>query len=146
MTKYSSIFIKILIAIAVLLITIFCYKTIAYPRLERSGFFWSEEEKYFYQKIEEFQKSGKKEIMMKDLTNFEWENVCYVWPYGGIDREFKDIELNKKIPEDDNEGKFAVIFIKNGSGKVFRISRSIFTVAESCLSRSASLLKIKNTK
>jgi hypothetical protein len=68
------------IIIFALLTTAFYCKIILYPRLERSGFFWSEEERYFHQKIKEFKKSGKKEIMMKDLTNFEWENVCDIQP------------------------------------------------------------------
>lgn len=92
-----------------------------------------EEEKYFYQKLTEFKESEKDSIDLKELTNFEWEDVCYMWPYGGVDDErFKGVKLNKEIPEDDNDGKFAVIFINKGNGRVFRISRSDFNVQKEC--------------
>ncbi|MBU6140975.1 MAG: hypothetical protein KGP29_05445 [Proteobacteria bacterium] len=100
------------------------------------------DEKYFYQKIKEFKDSGKDSIPLKELTNFEWENVCYVWPYGdNKDKRFIGAKLNKEIPEDDNDGKFGVIFTYKGSGRVFRISRKDFNAQEECSSIKNAELK-----
>ena len=102
-------------------------------------------ERFFYQKLEEFKKSGGKEILIKELTNFEWDNVCYVWPYGGLDEEFRSVKLDREIPEDDNDGKFGIVFIKKENGVVFRVSRKDFTVEEKiCSNRSGAALKLNN--
>jgi hypothetical protein len=118
------------ISVLIILATIAFF---AYKKLDSEGFFMSKEEKYFYQKLKEFKDSGKDSIHLKELTNFEWEYVCYMGPYSGIDdKRFEGVILNKEIPEDDNDGKFAIIFIREGVGKVFRASRTDFSAQEEC--------------
>ena len=142
--KSKLAFIAVLALIAT---TLYCKITL-YPQLEREGFFWSAEEKYFYQKIEEFKKSGKKEIMIKNLTNFEWENVCSSWAYSGIsDPNFRNLEFDKKLPDDDDEGKYTLIFVSNGVGRVFvinKVGNYPLVITGLCQNKNEALLKINN--
>ncbi len=45
----------------------------------------SKEEKYFYQKLKEFKDSKKDSILLKDLTNFEWDEVCVAQTYSATE-------------------------------------------------------------
>lgn len=122
-TKSFSTFTKVLSLALILLIGGICFQ--AY--LKDSEFFWSKEEKFFYQKLHAFKESSEKEILLKDLTNFDWDNVCFVWPYGGIgDQDLRNFKLDKSLPVDD-DSRFSIIFFDRSSktGRAFILDREL---------------------
>ncbi len=45
-------------------------------------YFKSKEERYFYDKLSEISKANVNTIMLKDITNFDWEYVCEIGETG----------------------------------------------------------------
>ena len=150
--KVLKIFLSFLsvVAVATLAISIWFFSPHYLTKSSRDGLlaslFASKEEKFFYKKLEEFILSDTESIELKELTNFEWDHVCYVMPYGGINRNFESVKIDKVIREDDNDGKFAVVFISGNYGKVFRISRKNVEVSQDCYDSNKAKLKASNGK
>ena len=111
MAKLAKILISIIILISVFIIGFFVYL-----KLDQAGFFLSKEEKYFYRKLKEFKESEKEVILLKDLTNFEWDKVGYVGPYSGVEFyiDEKHYKLNKKV-DNQSDSLACLLFINNKS-------------------------------
>ncbi len=122
--KIFSTFIKIFsVVFAIFLVSFF-----SYLYLKDYGFFMTKEEKFFYKKLEEFKKSQKNLILLQNLTNFKWDEACFVAPYETIankDLDFKEIKFDKEFPNSNDEGIAELVFINRleKSGKVFIINR-----------------------
>lgn len=84
MKKFLKFFMGSFVALILVLVYIF------YDR----GFLMTSEEYYFHAKLKEFNGSQKELIYLKDLMNFEWDNVCFY--YDG-DINLKDQNLIKAI-------------------------------------------------
>lgn len=80
----------------------------------------TKEEKYFHKKLGEFKKSGKDNIPLKELTNFEWDEACYIHPYGWTKKDTKGFIFDKEI-DSDNEGISHLIFFDDRIKKAFVI-------------------------
>ncbi|MFT7098694.1 MAG: hypothetical protein ACJAS6_000559 [Rickettsiales bacterium] len=66
-------------------------------------FFANSKERYFYSKLEETSKNNKEYILLKDATNFEWDYVCQIGPYGPSEEYEK--KYYEKIVGFDFDGK-----------------------------------------
>jgi hypothetical protein len=49
-------------------------------------YFKSKEERYFYDKLSEISRADISKVMLKDLTNFDWEYVCEISETGEYER------------------------------------------------------------
>lgn len=113
---------KLILIFALLLLAVSGF--FVYKKLDSKDFFMSKEERFFYQKLKEFKESGKDSIALKELTNFEWENVCDIQPYSGNPNfEKLNLKLDKDLPHADDDTKFALIFINRKHGRVFIFNR-----------------------
>ena len=92
----------------------------------------SKNEENFYTKFSEFVASGKSKILLKELTNFEWNRVCLVEPYGGIvDESLRNFKLDQELPSDD-ESKYSLVFFQTdeGVGVVLNLNRNASDIIE----------------
>ncbi len=90
------------------------------------------EEKDFLYKLDSFKISGAKSILLKDLTNFDWDEVCFLGPYDQrLDEasadppKFRGYLLNRKSQYSFDDGSVSLIFLdsKNQKGIVFILRR-----------------------
>jgi hypothetical protein len=142
---YGNCYAKIIFGIIIFFILGF----FSYQRFYSKGFFMTKEEKYFYQKLKEFKESKEEKIALRVLTNFEWDEVCYIGPYSYIESvKLERFKLNSAMPNSDDEGKAAIVFFndKNSTAYVFVIVRYHIGAIEfkensGCLKVGKSLVK-----
>lgn len=78
-------------------IFVFC-SLVAYVWLARSGLLHGYKNYFFQRKLRHASQTDATSLKISELTNFEWDTVCFYWPYsydanGGSDGEY--------VPEDD---------------------------------------------
>ena len=104
--------IKILgILFFLMIVVVFSWKLNAY-------FSMSAEERFFYKELKSKLNKGEREIFIKDLTNFDWDQVCFFGPYG----------VPFDIPWHSNEGVWTTIFITSKTEYAFKISRKLVDI------------------
>lgn len=142
---------KILFLIFIFLAFVFLLLWNSRPKSDKS-ISLDNNERFFYQKLEEFNNSGKKNIELKELVNFEWKVACLILPYSGIESdEFRKFKLNKNLPGDE-DGKSTIVFFddKNLTGNVIIIYRTKYEInydtnsrskRDQCFSKNKALLK-----
>ncbi len=81
-------------------------------------FFKSKEERYFYDQLSEISRANVDRVMLKDLTNFDWEYVCEISAYDQtISKEdYEDIvgfEFDGNVPGNygNSEDESLLLFI-----------------------------------
>lgn len=84
-------------------------------------FSYSPAERHLYKTLQRSIKSRVFEIPLKELTNFEWEELWYLGPYSQVQRENKIWLEGKAYPMEsdiqlklDNDGMWAFCFIHKG--------------------------------
>lgn len=91
-----------------------------------ASFYWhlgdlfaNSNERYFYSKLEEASKNNKEYILLKDATNFEWDYVCQIGPYGPSEEYEKKyyekivgFEFDGEVPNGGTQdGNLSFLFI-----------------------------------
>jgi hypothetical protein len=102
------------------------------------GIIANQKERFFYNKLESFINSNKTEIPLKELTNFEWDYVCFINPYGGIlNEKFRYYKLDKKLPS-NNDSRYSIVFfqINKKIGIVLSFNRDARGVIKSDLNQN----------
>ena len=140
----------ILIPTTIVLLSFMIFKSYTY--LYQNGYFLSKEEKYFYQELKKFVDSGKESIELKELTNFEWDEVAFIEPYSFPNDSksiySEDFKLNKKISNSqDHEACLLFLNTKTKYGYVIEVSPySYKSSSNEFLHLSEARLILKNNK
>jgi hypothetical protein len=87
--------------------------------MDYKSFFAGSKERYFYSKLSEASKNNKEFILLKDITDFEWDYVCAIYPYGAAEEYQKKryeklvgFEFNGEPPEGGNQdGNLRLLFV-----------------------------------
>ena len=114
--------IGVLIITLVVIVSVIVWKLNAY-------FSMSAEERFFYKELKSKLNKGKREIFIKDLTNFDWDGVRFVGGYGGkykpnsnfyIDGSAYLYKGRKNIDLMD-DGLWALFFVNNEKKEITNV-------------------------
>lgn len=86
------------------------------------SYFADSNERYFYSKLSEASKNNKEYILLKDVTNFEWDYVCAIYPYG-VEEEYQK-ERYEKLVGFKFEGEVPYGGHQDGNLKLLFISKT----------------------
>jgi len=145
--KVSAISIIILIVLSVL--GLLFYKYAYYPYLSLNS-----SEKHFYRELNKKLKNGETEIYIKNLTDFEWDQVCFLGSYSFIplkedfSKKIKGYARKGSYPNLNNDGVWALEFIIHAKKTIVivkgrKISYDYNNLKGGCFSSESKLI-IKN--
>jgi hypothetical protein len=118
--------IKLMLVMA-LFIVLAASGTFLFFRYNIEDYFASKEERYLYSQLSKMSLSGQKKILLKDATNFEWDYVCIISPYG---RNWSKENIEKTVGfkfkgeeayyRSSSDGEYKFLFIsQNTNNSIF---------------------------
>jgi len=116
---------KIWMSISVVLIALYSF---FFFRFYLPGF-----ERYFIRELEERIGRDDKEIPIKELTNFKWDEVCVTDSYGSFDMQnYSNFKKVNSQPDtmDDSQWYLMLVYNKNQSIYYISIPRRIMSIKD----------------
>ncbi len=83
------------------------------------------EQRHFEKSLSKALSEGKKEIPLKELTNFEWDSLCVSAPYGEIpEKQYSNYKIKGFIPSKSSADESWFMIFRDEKNKIAYVIRS----------------------